>query len=41
MSNFKPLKDIELDLNILNNNNLDSKSNVYETPEGILSLIHI
>ena len=35
MSNFKPLKDIELDLNILNNNNLDSKSNVYETPEGI------
>ena len=35
MSNFKPLKDIELDLNILNNNNLNSKSNVYETPEGI------
>ena len=35
MSNFKPLKDIELDLNILNNNNLDSKYNVYETPEGI------
>ena len=35
MSNFKPLKDIELDLNILNNSNLDSKSNVYETPEGI------
>ena len=35
MSNFKPLKDIELDLNILNNNNLDNKSNVYETPEGI------
>ena len=35
MSNFRPLKDIELDLNILNNNNLNSKSNVYETPEGI------
>src|SRR5210317_1651590 len=35
MSNFKPLKDLELDLNILNNNDLDSKSNVYETPEGI------
>ena len=35
MSNIKPLKDIELDLNILNNNILDSKHNVYDTPEGI------
>ena len=35
MSNFKSLENIDLDLNILNNNNLDSNSNVYETPEGI------
>ena len=35
MSNPKTLKNLDLDLNILNNNDLDSKSNVYETPEGI------
>tara|TARA_S200000501_G_scaffold94519_1_gene87930 strand:- start:101314 stop:103449 length:2136 start_codon:yes stop_codon:yes gene_type:complete len=35
MSNPKTLKNLDLDLNILNNNNLDSKSNVYQTPEGI------
>ena len=35
MSNFKSLENIDLDLNILNNNKLDSNSNVYETPEGI------
>ena len=35
MSNFKSLENIELDLNILNNNDLDDNSNVYETPEGI------
>ena len=35
MSNFKSLENIDLDLNILNNNDLDDNSNVYETPEGI------
>ena len=35
MSNLKTLKNLDLDLNILNNNDLGSKSNVYETPEGI------
>ena len=35
MSNFKSLESIDLDLNILNNNDLDDNSNVYETPEGI------
>ena len=35
MSNPKTLKNLDLDLNILNNNDLDSKSNVYQTPEGI------
>ena len=35
MSNLKTSKNLDLDLNILNNNDLDSKSNVYETPEGI------
>jgi len=35
MRNIKPLKDIDLDLNILDNNKLDKKNNVYDTPEGI------
>ena len=35
MRNIKSLKDIDLDLNILDNNKLDKKSNVYDTPEGI------
>ena len=35
MSNFKSLENIDLDLNILNNNDLDDNSNVYDTPEGI------
>ena len=35
MSNLKTLKNLDLDLNILNNNELGSKSNVYGTPEGI------
>ena len=35
MRNIKSLKDIDLDLNILDNNKLDRKSNVYDTPEGI------
>ena len=35
MRNIKSLKDIDLDLNILDNNKLDKKNNVYDTPEGI------
>ena len=35
MRNIKSLKDIDLDLNILDNNKLDRKNNVYDTPEGI------
>ena len=35
MRNIKSLKDIDLDLNILDNNKLGRKSNVYDTPEGI------
>ena len=35
MSNLKTLKNLDLDLNILNNNELGGKSNVYGTPEGI------